>query len=374
MRTSSHAAIQLASKVAVGNAIAMASENGDPQGITPGSRLHTLVRAADRVGRRAGSLPATLGQVSREPGVVLADSWGRAFRYSIEERGFETRSAGRDGTFDSADDIVAIGRLGRAIPCEIRDETRTVRWDNVAPRCDDVSTVTIYPLCPPLTRADRVERGIPATQRDSILAMGRRLVRVARAIDGFGRELGTLPQTLGGPVIWDRDSRGELPDLWGSAVRYRPVHNRFELQSAGPDRTLDSADDIMVVATLGSTIPCLYRTQGRDEQCDESPPECSDELGSVRRGTSHGAGMAGIGVGVAAGPSSSPPGTPKWTAARLRWRGERVASSRPRAVGAPAPKTKPPPPLEAAGAVVHPPNPRDPNPLRRLRRRARSGR
>lgn len=241
-----------------------------------GSRLHTLVRAVDGVGRRAGSLPATLGEVSDAPGVALADSWGRAFRYSNSGNVFEIRSAGRDATFDSADDIIAIGQLGRAIPCEIRDEVQTTRWDNVAPRCDgdDSSAGTVYQLCAALGQADRVEKVLPATQRDSVLAMGRRLVRVARAIDGFGRELGRLPQSLRGPVIWNRGPRGELPDLWGREVRYSPSGDRFELRSAGPDRAYGSADDILVSAKLGGTVPCHFGTQWGAEQCGEPPPDC----------------------------------------------------------------------------------------------------
>lgn len=239
-----------------------------------GMRLHALVGAVDRVARGVGALPGTLGDIEREPVGASADSWGKEFRYSATGNAFEIRSAGRDGAFGSADDIVATGRLGRSIPCEIRDERQTTRWDNVAPRCDAVRIERIYPLCPVLERADRVEREVPATQADSVRAMGRRLVRVARAVDGFGRHLGTVPPSLRGPVIWDRNRGGELPDLWGTLVRYSTEGTLFELRSAGPDRAFDSADDIVVEAVLGSSIVCRFRTGGGEESCSEAPPPC----------------------------------------------------------------------------------------------------
>lgn len=113
-----------------------------------------------------------------------------------------------------------------------------------------------------------------ATRRDSILAVGQRLVRVARAIDGYGREIGTTPETFRGPVIWGRTQDGRLLDLWGTGVRYRTAGERFELTSAGPDQSLDTADDIIVRAEIGSGVPCEFRTQWGDQRCAEPTPEC----------------------------------------------------------------------------------------------------
>ncbi len=62
--------------------------------------------------------------------------------------------------------------LGRSIPCELRDEWQITRWDNVAPRCDAMHIERIYPLCPVLEQADRVEREVPAAKADSVRAMG----------------------------------------------------------------------------------------------------------------------------------------------------------------------------------------------------------
>jgi hypothetical protein len=236
--------------------------------------LYTLVREVDRLGRDAGSLPRTLAEVRDAPGIALVDPWGTMYRYSVTENEFEIRSAGRDSSFESDDDVVAIGRLGRTLPCEVRSATLVTRNDNVAPRCDQVGTQLVLKLCPPLGRSDRVDRVVPATQRDSVLAMGLRLVRVARAVDGFGREIGTLPRTLSGPVILNRNSQATPPDLWGQPVRYTPAGTRFELRSPGPDRDHGSEDDIVVAGELGSVIPCRFQTGSDTLTCSEPPPDC----------------------------------------------------------------------------------------------------
>lgn len=238
------------------------------------SMLYSLVQEVDRLGRNAGSLPGTLAEVSDAPGIALVDPWGTTYRYSVTENEFEIRSAGRDSSFESDDDVVAIGRLGRSLPCEVRSETLVTRSDNVAPRCEAVGTQLVLKLCPPLGRSDRVDGVVPATRRDSVLAMGLRLVRVARAVDGFGREIGTLPRTLSGPVVLNRNSQGTPPDLWGQPVRYTPAGMRFELRSPGPDRNHDSEDDIVVAGELGSVIPCQFQTGSGTLTCSEPPPDC----------------------------------------------------------------------------------------------------
>lgn len=238
------------------------------------ARVHGLVRTIDRVGREAGALPQTLIDPTVEPGFSGRDPWGREFQYSATGRAFEIRSAGSDGTMGTTDDIVAIGRLGRAIPCEIRHDGLTTTWDRVAPSCERMKTERIYTLCPALSGSDRVDRSIPHTRRDSILAVGQRLVRVARAIDGYGREIGTTPETLSGPGIWGRTQDGRLLDLWGSGVRYRISSEEFELASAGPDRNLDTADDIIVSAAIGSGVVCEFRAEWGEQRCAEPTPEC----------------------------------------------------------------------------------------------------
>jgi hypothetical protein len=238
------------------------------------ARLAGLVRTTDQVGRSEGVLPQTLADPHAAPGYSGRDPWGRPLRYSAAGRAFEIRSAGPDGMMDTGDDIVAIGRLGRSIPCEMRHEGLTTTWDRVAPPCERMNTGRIYSLCPALSASDRVDRSLPGTLRDSILAVGQRLVRVARAIDGYGREIGSTPESLSGPLIWGRTGDGEILDLWGSVVRYRTSGEEFELTSAGPDRSLDTADDISVTAAIGSGVPCEFVTEWGRQRCAAPIPAC----------------------------------------------------------------------------------------------------
>ncbi len=238
------------------------------------ARIYALVRTTDRIGRSAGALPQTLVDDDPKPGFNGRDPWGQVLHYTTAGRTFEIRSAGSDGAIGTTDDIVATGRLGRAMPCEMRHDGQTTTWDRVAPPCERMTTKWIYPLCPALSESDRMDRSIPATRRDSILAMGQRLVRVARAIDGYGREIGAAPESLRGPRIWARTADGGLQDLWGSDVRYQVNGEEFELTSAGPDRNLDTADDIIVRAAIGSGVACEFRTEWGEQRCVEPTPAC----------------------------------------------------------------------------------------------------
>jgi hypothetical protein len=238
------------------------------------ARLHGLVRTIDEVGRRVGVLPQALVDPHSPPGCSGRDPWGRQVRYSVTGRAFEIRSAGPDGMMDTADDIVAIGRLGRSIPCEMRHGGLTTTWVRVAPPCERMNAGRIYALCPGLSASDRMDRSVPGTPRDSMLAVGQRLVRVARAIDGYGREIGATPESLSGPLIWGRTGDGEILDLWGSVVRYRTSGEEFELTSAGPDRNLNTADDIIVTAAIGSGVPCEFETGWGRQRCAEPIPGC----------------------------------------------------------------------------------------------------
>lgn len=125
-----------------------------PRGIShaPGTRrdsvkttqvmLYTLARQVGTYGGAGGELPPTLAPVlEKYPEVGVweryrngADVWGRPVRYSPHRRGFELRSAGPDGVFDTRDDIVVDGRAGRDRPCTTRDEY-DVR--EVPPPCAD---------------------------------------------------------------------------------------------------------------------------------------------------------------------------------------------------------------------------------------------
>ena len=73
-------------------------------------RLHWFIRdGASRTGELPPSLDHVLPQAidARSRMEMLRDGWGRPFRYSRSDNDFEIRSAGPDGRFGSADDIVA---------------------------------------------------------------------------------------------------------------------------------------------------------------------------------------------------------------------------------------------------------------------------
>ncbi len=62
---------------------------------------------ADHEGRAPESLRELQG--GRSYGLNLSDGWGRNIRYQkLSEAGFELRSAGEDGQFETEDDIIRI--------------------------------------------------------------------------------------------------------------------------------------------------------------------------------------------------------------------------------------------------------------------------
>jgi hypothetical protein len=236
-----------------------------------GQTLYGMVRTIDHASRPAGALPAGLDGIGAL-GVPTEDVWGRALRYEVDGREFELRSAGRDGNFGTADDIFVTGRLGRDRPCAWWQG----RWiPTSAPPCD-APPGEIYPLCPALHRADPHTRLVPATRDDSVRAFGERLVRVAWRIEGTGREFGTLPLDWRQVPVWGRGGGWDLVDLWDTPVRYTPDGLRYELRAAGPDRELDTLDDIVVTGELGTLAPCVYRANGTMHRCAQVPPDCSE--------------------------------------------------------------------------------------------------
>jgi hypothetical protein len=236
-----------------------------------GMTLYGMVRTIDSQSRPAGALPPDLDGIAALS-LPTADVWGRSLRYRSDGHGFELRSAGPDGDFDNADDIFVTGRLGRNRPCEWWQG----RWiETGGPPCDALPG-EVYPLCPALERADPYTRLLPATRDDSIRTFGERLVRVAWRIEGAGRELGALPVDWRQVPVWGRGDGWDLVDLWGTAVRYTPDGPRYELRAAGPDRLLDTRDDILVTGTLGTLAPCVYRANGAMHPCTQVPPDCPD--------------------------------------------------------------------------------------------------
>jgi hypothetical protein len=236
-----------------------------------GRTLWNLVRRLDEFGRTTGKLPATLAPVLEAPRTGT-DPWGRSIRYTPDSLTFELRSAGADGVLESNDDVVALGRVGRNLPCETRDEYRTERYEHIVAPCDTSPTM-VLPLCPPLLQLRPIEQP-PATPRDSVLLTGRRLVRFARIIEGVARERGGLPPALAAVPGQPRFPDWGLPDAWDRRVEYTPRGQRFELRSAGPDARLHSADDIVVAGQLGQVIPCEFRAGDGVLTCDVPPPAC----------------------------------------------------------------------------------------------------
>jgi hypothetical protein len=104
--------------------------------------LYTLARYVGEHSARTGELPPALDPiVAVRPEVWVweryatgTDVWGRTVRYTPGGGGFQLRSAGPDGVFDTADDLVAQGLLGRDRPCTVRNEFRETRH---APPCPD---------------------------------------------------------------------------------------------------------------------------------------------------------------------------------------------------------------------------------------------
>src|SRR5215213_6687147 len=178
--------------------------------------VYAYVRAVDQYARPAGILPSSLQPVLQagEAGPDI-DPWGRVIRYRPAGSRFEVRSSGSDGIFETKDDIAALGQLGRNQPCLVRDEFRTWTGVGFEPPCDSGNSMVVLPRCPELTEASNQVDSIPRDRQDSLQVMGLRLVRIARAVDGIGRDLGGLPLSL--RPVPSRYSLGmeEIGDIWG---------------------------------------------------------------------------------------------------------------------------------------------------------------
>ena len=197
--------------------------------------VYAYTRAVDRYARPIGELPPTLEPVIRsgEAGPDM-DVWGRHVRYRPEGLRFEIRSAGPDGNYDTADDIIALGQLGRNQPCEVRDPSR--KWTGVGyePPCGANIPILVLPFCAGVAERTWRDDEIPFSRWDSVQTMGLRLVRIARAVDGVSRDLGGLPLSLQPVPSFSRLTTQEIGDIWRNPVHYSPNGRQFELRSAGP--------------------------------------------------------------------------------------------------------------------------------------------
>jgi hypothetical protein len=236
---------------------------------------YAYVRAVDHYARPRGELPRTLGPVveTGEAGPDV-DVWGRNLQYRPDGLRFEVRSGGSDGLFETNDDIVALGQVGRDRPCEMRSEFAVTTGVGFEPPCAIGLDVVVLPRCPQLTRGTHLDDEIPPTHSDSVLVMGLRLVRIARGIDGIGRDLGGLPLSLRPVPSFSKLDMEAIGDIWRRPVRYHRQDRDFEVRSAGPDGEFDTDDDIAVNGQLGQTLPCAFRTSRGMVTCNEPPPPC----------------------------------------------------------------------------------------------------
>ncbi|MBB4637980.1 hypothetical protein FHS01_004039 [Longimicrobium terrae] len=238
--------------------------------------LYGLTRVVDLQARSTGELPVTL-ESTTQPIVaeLMFDPWGQAVRYIPRGKQFEVRSSGSDRIFETSDDVIALGQIGRNQPCVIRDEFRTWTGAGYEPPCGP-SAIIVLLQCPQLTSPSSRDDEAPASSRDSVQLMGLRLVRIARGIDAAGRDLGGLPLTLRAVASASALNMDEIGDIWRRPLRYRPNNRDYEVRSAGPDGNHDTPDDLVVEGHLGQVVPCLFVTEGRVVACSELPPPCLD--------------------------------------------------------------------------------------------------
>ena len=234
--------------------------------------LWDLVQRLDSMGRTPAGLPATLRPLLDSTGAGGTDPWARTIRYTPQGLSFEVRSSGSDGVLQNENDVIALGRVGRSLPCETRDQYGARHYENIVAPCS-ASPPLVLPLCPSLIKLEPSEQAGP-TARDSVLATGRRLLRFARIIDGVGRERGGLPASLRAVPGQPRLAEWEIPDAWARSVSYVAQGQHFELRSPGSDGKFQTGDDIHVTGQLGQPILCRFEAGGGTMSCDSPPPSC----------------------------------------------------------------------------------------------------
>ena len=250
----------------------------DVPGTSRDSVTHTVMlmwdlgRQLDSYGRSVGILPPTLDSITKSDQTRLVDVWRGRINYRVDGLTFELRSPGPDGLLKTPDDVVSIGMVGRNLPCETRNSSGTRRYEEIVAECSAEPPI-ILPLCPALIVRGNQEDEL-VTSRDSVLVTGRRLVRIARIVDGVGRERGGLPPSTRSIPGHPRINDVGIPDAWNRAIQYEALGRRFELRSAGPDGMFGTGDDIVVQSELGRTIPCAFATGEGERTCSSPPPEC----------------------------------------------------------------------------------------------------
>lgn len=228
------------------------------------------VRQVDSIARVRGEMPARW-DIPERP-AIPTDIWGRSLRFTSTETEFQLLSLGSDGVMGTEDDLVVSGRPGRSVPCEMRDEYGTKRFEDVVSPCDE-SVPLVLPFCSVLLDLASLQAALESDPNPED-ATGRRLVRFARIIEGVGRERGGLPTSLHSVPGHPRLPGWGIPDAWGSPIHYSWEGSVFTLRSFGADRIANTSDDVLVHAELGRPARCSYRIGDRVQECADPPPPC----------------------------------------------------------------------------------------------------
>lgn len=88
-----------------------------------------------------------------------------------------------------------------------------------------------------------------------------RLSSLQHRIEGYRSQAGRLPASLEEVFPDSAERRVLARDAWEETIAFRPLANDYELRSGGPDRVLETRDDL--VATSTSEVPEFRRPPGQ---------------------------------------------------------------------------------------------------------------
>lgn len=100
-------------------------------------------------------------------------------------------------------------------------------------------------------RWEKIDRILKAVESSRTSETLRQMSQVERGVEQYRETHGELPQVQNFVALIDRLSPAHIVevirfDAWQSEFSYRVIGpNRFELRSAGPDRQLDTEDDLV---------------------------------------------------------------------------------------------------------------------------------
>jgi hypothetical protein len=183
------------------------------ESLWPDPRIRTNVRVSslqaliENHERRHGSLPASLSEIlPAGPGPLSMDRdvWGNLIEYTVSAGEYEVRAPGPDGVPGTADDIVA--RRGTELPVR---EAPVFAWR---------TTTIMGSLNTRVLEHRHRHGGLP----ESLECL---------STSGLWPYLGTTHE-------------------WGTPIRYSRQESGFELRSAGPDATFQTADDLVLAVPL----------------------------------------------------------------------------------------------------------------------------